>query len=101
MVQRNLRLAAMHLLVVERAEAADGGHERGMDGQLGRNVVIAGRVLTQVLLQLQLSLQHLLTLFLKHQFSVVLVFKQLLVQNSNEAILVISDVLTHFLLCVA
>ena len=101
MVQRNLRLTAMHLLVVERAEAANGGHKRGMDGQFGRYVVITGRVLTEVLLQLELSLQHLLTLFFKHQFSVVLVFKQLLVQNANEAILVISDVLTHLLLCVA
>ena len=56
-------MAAMHLLVVGRAKASNGGDERRMDWQLGGNVVLARRILTEVLLQLELSLQKLLALF--------------------------------------
>ena len=54
----------MHLLVVERAEAADGRHVRRMDWQFSGYVVITSSVLTQILLQLQLSLKKLLALLL-------------------------------------
>ena len=91
----------MHLLVVEGTEAADGGDEGRVDGQLGGDVVIAGRVLTQVLLQLELPLQQLLALFLEHQLPVVLIFQQLLVQHTNEAILVICNILTDLFFCVS
>ena len=46
----------MHLLVVEGAKAANGRDERWVDGKLGRNIMVASRVLTEVLLQLELPL---------------------------------------------
>ena len=49
-VQGQFRLAPIHLLVVQRGEAADGGDVAGVDRQLGRDVVVARCVLTQVLL---------------------------------------------------
>ena len=57
--------------------------------------MIAGSVLTQILLQLQLSLQQLLALLLHHHLAVVLVLQQLLIQDTNERVLVVGDVLAH------
>ena len=72
-----------------------------MDGELGGNIVLARRVLAEILLQLELPLEQLLALFFQHQLPVVLIFQQLLVQHTNEAILIISDILADLLFCVA
>lgn len=60
-----------------------------MNRKLGGNIVLTCSVLAQVLLKLELSLNKLLTLLLGHQFTVILVLKELLVQDTDKGILII------------
>lgn len=74
-VERQLWLAYVHLLIIERAEATYGGNKRRMNREFGRNVVITCRVLAQVLLYLELSVHDLMLLILalNKNFAVILV----------------------------
>lgn len=55
-----------------------------MDWQLGGYVVVASRVLAEVLLELELSLQKLLALLVCHHFAILLILQQLHVKDTNK-----------------
>ena len=77
-----------------------------MDWELGRDIMLAGRVCltvaTQVMSKLHLSLKHsLVDLLLNNEASLSLVLNELIVEDADKGVLIFSDIIADFLFRVA
>ena len=72
-----------------------------MSGHLCADVVVAGCMLAQTLLQLQLALHQVLVLPLEQHLAIEVVIEQLLIQHAYEGVRVTGHVFADFSLGVA